>query len=30
MYYHASQTKDIKKLIPHISNHKEPLIYFSE
>lgn len=30
MYYHASQTKNIKELIPHISNHKEPLIYFSE
>ncbi|MDO4962594.1 MAG: hypothetical protein Q4E75_00615 [bacterium] len=30
MYYHASQVKDIKELVPHISNHKKPLIYFSE
>lgn len=30
MYYHASQTKNIKELIPHVSNHKESLIYFSK
>lgn len=29
MYYHASQTKDIKILEPRISNHNIPLIYFS-
>ena len=29
MYYHASQTKGIKKLEPRVSNHKIPLIYFS-
>lgn len=28
-YYHASNTKDIKILKPHISNHKKSLIYFS-
>lgn len=30
MYYHASQTGDIKVLEPRISNHNIPLIYFSE
>ena len=30
MYYHASSTKDIKVLEPRISNHGEPLIYFSK
>ena len=29
MYYHASQTPDIKTLEPRISNHGIPLIYFS-
>lgn len=29
MYYHASQTKDIKVLEPRVSNHNEALIYFS-
>lgn len=29
MYYHASQTLNIKVLTPHISNHGVPLIYFS-
>lgn len=29
MYYHASQTKGIKELKPHISNHKVSLVYFS-
>ena len=29
MYYHASQTKNIKVLEPRISNHNVPLIYFS-
>ena len=29
MYYHASQTPDIKTLEPKISNHGIPLIYFS-
>lgn len=29
MYYHASQTGDIKVLEPRISNHNVPLIYFS-
>lgn len=29
MYYHASQTGDIKVLEPRISNHNIPLIYFS-
>ena len=29
MFYHASQTKDIKALGPHISNHYKPLIYLS-
>ena len=29
MYYHASQTKNIKTLKPRISNHNIPLIYFS-
>lgn len=29
MYYHASQTKNIKVLEPRISNHNKPLIYFS-
>ena len=30
MYYHASQTKNIKVLKPRVSNHGIPLIYFSE
>lgn len=30
MYYHASQTPDIKTLIPKVSNHNKPLIYFSD
>ena len=30
MYYHASQTGDIKVLEPRISNHNIPFIYFSE
>lgn len=30
MYYHASQTKDIKVLEPRVSNHNKPLIYFSD
>ena len=29
MLYHASPTPNIKTLIPHISNHGKPLIYFS-
>ena len=29
MYYHASQTANIKELKPSISNHNKPLIYFS-
>ena len=29
MFYHASQTKDIKTLEPRVSNHNRPLIYFS-
>ena len=29
MYYHASQTPDIKTLEPKISNHGIPLIYFA-
>ena len=29
MYYHASQISDIKILEPRISNHGQPLIYFS-
>lgn len=29
MYYHASQTKNIKVLEPRVSNHNIPLIYFS-
>ena len=29
MYYHASQTKDIKILEPRVSNHSQPWIYFS-
>ena len=29
MYYHASQTADIKVLEPKVSNHNTPLIYFS-
>ncbi len=29
MYYHASQTADIKVLEPRVSNHNVPLIYFS-
>lgn len=27
--YHASQTPNIKTLVPHISNHRKPLIYLS-
>ena len=30
MYYHASQTPEIERLEPRISNHGIPLIYFSE
>lgn len=30
MLYHASPTAGIQTLCPHISNHGEPLIYFSE
>ena len=30
MYYHVSQTKGIKELIPHLSSHKKSLVYFSE
>lgn len=30
MFYHASQVKDIKMLEPRVSNHKIPLIYFSD
>ncbi len=30
MLYHASQTPDLKELIPHVSNHGKPLVYFSE
>ena len=29
MYYHASQTADIKVLEPRVSNHNRPLIYMS-
>lgn len=29
MLYHASQTPNIKTLIPHTSNHGIPLVYFS-
>jgi len=29
MLYHASPVKGIKTLTPHISNHGQPLIYFS-
>ena len=29
MYYHASQTPNIKVLEPRVSNHNVPLIYFS-
>ena len=29
MYYHASQTPDIKVLEPRVSNHNRPLIYMS-
>lgn len=29
MYYHASNTADIKELIPNISNHKKPLVYLT-
>jgi len=28
IYYHASQTKDISFLEPHVSNHNIPLIFF--
>ncbi len=30
MYFHASQNGGIKVLMPRISNHGKPLIYFSE
>ncbi len=30
MLYHASQTPGIEIIEPHISNHKKPLVYFSE
>ncbi len=29
MFFHATQTPNIEILIPHISNHGKPLIYFS-
>ena len=29
MYYHASQSADIKVLEPRVSNHNIPLVYFS-
>lgn len=29
MYYHASPTKGITELVPRISNHGTPLVYFS-
>ena len=29
MFYHSSQTADIKTLEPRISNHNKPLVYFS-
>lgn len=29
MYYHASQTPELKELIPHISNHQKSLVYLS-
>ena len=29
LYYHASQTADIKELQPRVSNHGVPLVYFS-
>ena len=29
MYYHASQTGGIQTLLPRVSNHKIPLVYFS-
>ena len=29
MFYHASQTKYIEVLEPHVSNHNKPLVYFS-
>lgn len=29
MYFHASQTNNIKILEPRVSNHNKPLIYFS-
>ena len=30
MYYHASPIKGITQLMPHISNHGIPLVYFSK
>lgn len=30
MLYHASETYGIEVLMPNISNHKKPLVYFSE
>ena len=30
MYYHASQTPDITILQPHLSEHGQPLVYFSD
>ncbi len=29
MFYHASQTANIKVLEPRVSNHNRPLIYMS-
>lgn len=30
MYYHSSSLKDLTILEPHISNHKEPVVYLSK
>lgn len=30
MYYHASQTPDLKVLKPNVSNHNKSLVYFSK
>ena len=29
MFYHASNTPDIKELLPHTSNHNKPLVYLT-
>lgn len=29
MYYHASPIPNLKRLIPHVSNHGTPLVYLS-